>query len=109
MTPLSILWFVLIAVLWVGYLTLEGFDFGVGMLLKILGRDERERRAMLRALEEAMATNRLIFVVTQKNIQIEDPTPDDIFNIGTVCEVLQILKMSDGTLKALVEGLNRAQ
>jgi ATP-dependent Lon protease len=56
-----------------------------------------------------MATNRLIFVVTQKNIQIEDPTPDDIFNIGTVCEVLQMLKMPDGTLKALVEGLNRAQ
>ncbi|TFH53491.1 cytochrome d ubiquinol oxidase subunit II [Actinomyces viscosus] len=44
---LSILWFVLIAVLWIGYLTLEGFDFGVGMLLKILGRDERERRATL--------------------------------------------------------------
>ena len=44
---LSILWFILIAVLWIGYLTLEGFDFGVGMLLKILGRDERERRAMM--------------------------------------------------------------
>ena len=44
---LPILWFILIAILWVGYLTLEGFDFGVGMLLKILGRDERERRAML--------------------------------------------------------------
>ena len=44
---LSILWFILIAVLWIGYLTLEGFDFGVGMLLKILGRDERERRATL--------------------------------------------------------------
>lgn len=44
---LSILWFVLIAVLWTGYLTLEGFDFGVGMLLRILGRDERERRAMM--------------------------------------------------------------
>ena len=44
---LSILWFTLIAVLWIGYLTLEGFDFGVGMLLKILGRDERERRATL--------------------------------------------------------------
>lgn len=67
------------------------------------------REKSVRALEEAMATNRLIFVVTQKNIQIEDPTPDDIFNIGTVCEVLQILKMPDGTLKALVEGLNRAQ
>lgn len=47
---LSVLWFILIAILWVGYLTLEGFDFGVGMLLKILGRDERERRAMVRTI-----------------------------------------------------------
>ena len=47
---LSILWFILIAVLWIGYLTLEGFDFGVGMILKILGRDERERRATLTAI-----------------------------------------------------------
>ncbi|MCL2144423.1 MAG: endopeptidase La [Endomicrobia bacterium] len=67
------------------------------------------REKSVKALEEAMATNRLVFVVTQKNIQIEDPTPDDVFNIGTVCEVLQMLKMPDGTLKALVEGLNRAQ
>ncbi|WP_314453597.1 cytochrome d ubiquinol oxidase subunit II [uncultured Actinomyces sp.] len=44
---LSILWFILIAVLWIGYLALEGFDFGVGMLVRILGRDERERRATL--------------------------------------------------------------
>ena len=44
---LSILWFILIAVLWIGYLTLEGFDFGVGMLVRILGRDERERRVTL--------------------------------------------------------------
>lgn len=44
---LPILWFILIAVLWIGYLTLEGFDFGVGMLLRVLGRDERERRAMI--------------------------------------------------------------
>lgn len=44
---LSILWFILVAVLWIGYLTLEGFDFGVGMLLKILGRNESERRAMI--------------------------------------------------------------
>ncbi len=47
---LSILWFILIAVLWIGYLTLEGFDFGVGMLLKPLARDERERRAMLKTI-----------------------------------------------------------
>ncbi|WP_127841806.1 cytochrome d ubiquinol oxidase subunit II [Actinomyces wuliandei] len=47
---LAVLWFVIISVLWVGYLTLEGFDFGVGMLLKVLGRDERERRAMITAI-----------------------------------------------------------
>lgn len=47
---LSILWFILIAILWIGYLTLEGFDFGVGMLLKPLAKDERERRAMLASI-----------------------------------------------------------
>ncbi|QQM66735.1 cytochrome d ubiquinol oxidase subunit II [Actinomyces weissii] len=47
---LPILWFILIAVLWIGYLTLEGFDFGVGMLLRVLGKDERERRAMVKTI-----------------------------------------------------------
>lgn len=47
---LPIVWFILIAVLWTGYLALEGFDFGVGMLLRVLGRDERERRAMVRTI-----------------------------------------------------------
>ncbi len=41
------LWFVIIAVLWVGYFVLEGFDFGVGMLIRVLGRDEAERRVVL--------------------------------------------------------------
>ncbi|GHT55493.1 Lon protease [Endomicrobiia bacterium] len=67
------------------------------------------REKSIRALEESMSTNRLILVVTQKNIQVEDPTPDDIYNIGTVCEVLQIFRMPDGTLRPLVEGINRAQ
>jgi ATP-dependent Lon protease len=69
-----------------------------------VGRDKS-----IKALEEAMSMNRLIFIVTQKNIQVEDPTPNDVYNIGTVCEVLQLLKMPDGTLKALVEGINRAE
>ncbi len=46
-TALETLWFVLIAVLWLGYFFLEGFDFGVGMLLPVLGRDEAERRVVL--------------------------------------------------------------
>ncbi len=47
---LTTLWFILIAVLWIGYFILEGFDFGVGILLHVLGRNEPERRAMLRTI-----------------------------------------------------------
>jgi len=47
---LTDVWFVLIAVLWTGYLVLEGFDFGVGMLLPVLGRDEKDRRVMINTI-----------------------------------------------------------
>jgi cytochrome bd ubiquinol oxidase subunit II len=47
---LTTIWFALIAVLWIGYFILEGFDFGVGILLRVLGRNEPERRAMLRTI-----------------------------------------------------------
>lgn len=67
------------------------------------------REKSIRALEETMTSNRLIFVVTQKNLQIEDPSPDDIYKIGTVCEILQMLKMPDGTLKILIECVARAE
>ena len=47
---LTTIWFVLIAVLWTGYFILEGFDFGVGMLLPVLGRDDRERRVLINTI-----------------------------------------------------------
>jgi cytochrome d ubiquinol oxidase subunit II len=47
---LTTVWFILIAVLWIGYFTLEGFDFGVGMLLPVLGKSETERRVMLNTI-----------------------------------------------------------
>lgn len=47
---LTTVWFCLIAVLWVGYFALEGFDFGVGMLLPVLGREERERRVLINTI-----------------------------------------------------------
>ena len=67
------------------------------------------REKSIRALEEAMTSERYIFVATQKNLQIEDPTPDDIYSVGSVCEVLQMLKMPDGTLKILIECVARAE
>ena len=60
MTPdfLQTLWYVLIAVLWVGYFVLEGFDFGVGTLLRVIGRNERReaRRSSTRSGRSGMAT-----------------------------------------------------
>ena len=47
---LQILWFILIAVLWIGFFFLEGFDFGVGMLLPFLGKKEEERRAIINSI-----------------------------------------------------------
>ncbi|RYC13369.1 cytochrome d ubiquinol oxidase subunit II [Nocardioides zhouii] len=47
---LTTIWFILIAVLWIGYFTLEGFDFGVGMLLPVLARDDTERRVMINTI-----------------------------------------------------------
>ena len=47
---LTTVWFILIAVLWTGYFILEGFDFGVGMLLRIVGKEEAERRAIVTTL-----------------------------------------------------------
>ncbi|OGS21714.1 MAG: endopeptidase La [Elusimicrobia bacterium RIFOXYA2_FULL_39_19] len=67
-----------------------------------VGRDKS-----IKALEIAMATDRLVFVVTQKKAQTEDPLLDDLYNVGVICEVLQMLKMADGTLKILVEGIKR--
>ena len=47
---LQILWFILIAVLWIGFFFLEGFDFGVGMLLPFLGKKDEERRAIINTI-----------------------------------------------------------
>jgi cytochrome d ubiquinol oxidase subunit II len=56
-------WFVAIAVLWFGYLFLEGFDFGVGMLLRVLGRTERDRRAMLTTIGPVWDGNEVWLIV----------------------------------------------
>lgn len=67
------------------------------------------REKSVRALEESMSTHHLIFLVTQKRVQVDDPQESDLYSIGTVCEVLQMAKMPDGTLKILVEGQRRGR
>jgi len=59
------------------------------------------------ALEEAMLKDRMIILVAQKQAQIDDPTPEDIYSVGVRAQVLQVLKVPENTLKVLVEGLER--
>ncbi|AUN28943.1 endopeptidase La [Niveispirillum cyanobacteriorum] len=66
------------------------------------------REKSVRALEDVMKDDKQILLVTQKNASQDDPTPADIFSVGTIGTVLQLLKLPDGTVKVLVEGGKRA-
>ncbi|MER0239628.1 endopeptidase La [Fulvimarina sp. MAC8] len=67
------------------------------------------REKSIKALEEVMGADKQILLATQKNASDEDPTADAIYDIGTVANVLQLLKLPDGTVKVLVEGMSRAK
>src|ERR1700761_4616359 len=67
------------------------------------------REKSIRALEEVMKNDALIMLATQKNASDDDPAPDSIYETGTLASVLQLLKLPDGTVKVLVEGLERAK
>ena len=67
------------------------------------------RAKSLHAIEEAMSNERYIFLATQKDATVDDPLEDDIYKVGTMCEILQVFKLPDGSNKILVEGLGRAK
>ena len=67
------------------------------------------REKSVRALEDVMKDDKQILLVTQKNAAQDDPSTSDIFTVGTIGTVLQLLKLPDGTVKVLVEGGQRAR
>ena len=67
------------------------------------------REKSIQCLEAAMENNKQIFLVAQKDASIDEPTTDDIYQIGTIATILQLLKLPDGTVKVLVEGSIRAK
>ena len=69
-----------------------------------VGRDKS-----IKALNEVMKTNKKIVLVTQKNAEKDDPTEKDLYSFGCECKVLQLLQLPDGTVKVLVEGLDRVK
>ncbi len=69
-----------------------------------VGRDKS-----IQALESAMEKDKQILLVAQKSAAEDDPNPEDVYDIGTVSTILQLLKLPDGTVKVLVEGVKRAR
>jgi ATP-dependent Lon protease len=69
-----------------------------------VGRDKS-----IQALEQAAMDENIIFLAMQKEMNIDDPKEDDIYSVGTVAKVKQMLKLPNGTLRVLVEGLHRAE
>src|SRR3989304_8466059 len=67
------------------------------------------RKRSVSALEEAMTDKKLVIFAAQKQANMNEPLEDDIFRVGTKGEILQVLKLSDGTVKILIEGLGKVK
>jgi ATP-dependent Lon protease len=67
------------------------------------------RAASVPALNEAISGDKKIFLVTQRDAAVDNPTPDEIFRVGTIANIVQSLKLPDGNIKILVEGVERAE
>jgi len=67
------------------------------------------RNKSILAVEKAMASSKKVLLVAQKNAHIENPIPEDIYEVGTIGEILQVVKNPDGSIKILVEGIDRAR
>jgi ATP-dependent Lon protease len=67
------------------------------------------REASVRALEEALAGEKKIFLATQHDASVDDPKPEEIFSVGTLANIVQSVKLPDGNIRVLVEGVERAK
>jgi ATP-dependent Lon protease len=70
----------------------------------VVGRD-----SSVRALEEALSSDKKIFLATQHDASVDEPRPDEIYSVGTVANIVQSLKLPDGNIKVLVEGVERGK
>lgn len=67
------------------------------------------REMSIKAIDYSLSTNRMVFLLTQKDLNVENPAPEDLFSIGTVAIVMRMLKLPDGRVKILVQGLSKAR
>ena len=67
------------------------------------------RDKSIRSVDEALSQNRMIFLVSQKDIDVEEPTQKDLYKVGTVAVIMRMLKLPDGRIRILIQGLSRAK
>ncbi len=67
------------------------------------------RDVSIKAIDNSLNSHRMILLLTQKDVNIETPTPEDLYSIGTVCVIMRMLKLPDGRVKILVQGLTKAK
>lgn len=94
-----------IAVSRLGMIPLRGLVVFPSMLLHF----DVARKKSIAAVKDAMENSREIFVVAQSDITAEEPTADDLYEIGCVAKIRQVLKLNDGNIRVLIEGLYRAK
>ena len=67
------------------------------------------RDISIKAIDHALNTNRMVVLMSQKDINVEAPSPDDLYSVGTVCMIIRMLKLPDGRVKILVQGLSKVR
>ena len=82
---------------------------GMSVFPSTITHFEAGREKSLKAIEEAMEKEQMIFLTTQKEIDIEFPVEDDFYKVGTICRIKQTLKIPGNNIRVLVEGLSRAE
>lgn len=82
---------------------------GLTVFPKVVVHFDVGRKKSTAAIEQAMLDNQEIFLVGQKDLLIEEPNKDEIYSVGVICKIKQILKMSENTIRVLVEGIERAK
>jgi ATP-dependent Lon protease len=67
------------------------------------------RDRSIKAVDEALSQNRMILLVSQKDVDKEEPSQEDLYTVGTVAVIMRMLKLPDGRIRILIQGLSRAQ
>ena len=86
-------------------LALRGLTIFPSMLLHF----DVSRETSIRALDEAMSSNSMVFLVSQRDLAVEEPGERDLFHIGTICNIRQLLRMPGDNVRVMVEGVSRGR